>query len=105
MHRLRSALLAVAFFFTLDAFSIAQSFDLIVRNGRIVDGCGGPRERKKALRQVRKPTKNGIMGQDIKHAYPVASQIGAATEPTTYAALYNAGRRPKPLRRKTPVGN
>jgi len=39
------------------------------------------------------------------HAYPVASQIGAATEPTTYAALYNAGRRPKPLRRKTPVGN
>jgi len=31
--------------------------------------------------------------------------IGVATEPTTYAALYNAGRRPKPLGRKTPVGN
>lgn len=31
--------------------------------------------------------------------------IGAATEPTTYAALYNAGRHPKPPGRKAPIGN
>ena len=31
--------------------------------------------------------------------------IGAATEPTTYDALYNTGRSPTPSGRKSPVGN
>ncbi|MFH1575300.1 MAG: D-aminoacylase, partial [Acidobacteriota bacterium] len=42
MHRLRPVLLALALLVTLVSSALAQSFDLIVRNGRIVDGSGNP---------------------------------------------------------------
>ena len=43
------------------------------------------------------PRQNSCRLNRTKRAYPVASQarIGAATEPTNYAALYYSGRQPK----------
>jgi len=42
MLRLCSSLLALAVLFSLEGIAFAQSFDLIIRNGRVVDGSGNP---------------------------------------------------------------